>query len=167
MTSRRHRMAVTLLALLVAASLAGCATTSSSSGSRHALYDSNDAMVLDSTDIVVGTVQGESVDGDATVATVVVENTPGNPSLGSNVDADAGTIQVGDEIEVRQQIDEKLRTGTQYLLYLTPTMLPGDAADQYYITGAEAGMYVRDGDVFRRVITDTGDTLSETISISE
>ncbi len=165
MTSRRHGMAVTAIALLAAVSLAGC--TTASSGSRATLYDSNDAMALDSTDIVVGTVQSESVDGDATVATVVVENTPGNPSLGSNVDAEASTIQVGDEIEVRQQIDEKLSTGTQYLLYLTPTMLPGDAAGQYYITGAEAGMYVRDGDVFRRVITDSGDTLSETISISE
>lgn len=165
MTTRWRRVVAAMLASLVAASLAGC--TTSSSGSRHKLYDRTDALVLDSTDIVVGTVQGSGVDGDATVATVEVENTPTNPSLGSNVDADAGTIEVGDVIEVRQQIDEKLATGTQYLLYLTPTMLSGDAADQYYITGAEAGMYARDGDVFRRVVRDSGDTLPETISISE
>jgi len=165
MTTFHKRVGAAGLALLVAASLAGC--TTSSSGSRAKLYDSTDALVLDSTDIVVGTVQGSGVDGDATVATVEVENTPTNPSLGSNVDADAGTIDVGDVIEVRQQTDPKLSTGAQYLLYLTPTMLSGVDAAQYYITGAEAGMYVRDGDVFRRVALDSGDTLPETISISE
>jgi hypothetical protein len=158
-------MMLATLALLVAANLAGCA--SSSSGSRHALYDSDDAMVRDSTDIVVGTVQGSSVDGDATVATIEVENAPTNPSLGSNIDAETETIEVGDVIEVRQQTDPKLSTGSQYLLYLTPTGLSGEAAEQYYITGAVAGMYVREGDVFRRVVPDSGDTVSETISISE
>lgn len=161
----RHGMALAGLALLVASSLAGCAT--SSSGSRHTLYDSNDALVADSSDVVVGTVQSTGTDGDATVATLEVENTPDNPSLGSNIDADVRTVEVGDVIGVRQQTDEKLSAGAQYLLYLTPTMLSGDAADQYYITGAVAGMYVRDGDVFRRVVPDSGDTLSETISISE
>ncbi|MFD4957664.1 hypothetical protein [Microbacterium sp. NPDC058389] len=158
-------MTISTLALLIATSLAGCAT--SSSGSRHALYDSLDSLAADSTDIVVGTVQDSGIDGDATVATIEVENAPTNPSLGSNVDADAGTIEVGDVIEVRQQTDEKLSTGAQYLLYVTPTMLSGDAADQYYITGAVAGMYVRDGDVFQRVVPDSGDTLPETFSISE
>jgi hypothetical protein len=165
MRTGRKRLIAASLALLLTASLAGCTTMSS--GSRHTLYDSTDALVADSSDIVVGTVQSTGVDGDATVATLEVENTPDNSSLGSNIDAEVGSIEVGDVIEVRQQTDPKLSDGAQYLLYVTPTMLSGDAADQFYITGAVAGMYVRDGDEFRRVALDSGDTLPETISISE
>jgi len=68
---------------------------------------------------------------------------------------------------VRQMTDPRLVRGGQYALFLTPTMLSGEAASQYYVTGAEAGIYVRDGDVFRRVATDSGDTLPDTLDIAE
>lgn len=47
---------------------------------------------------------------------------------------------------------------------VSPRMLAGDAATQFCVTGATAGLYARDGDEFRRVKTDTGDTLPETIT---
>jgi len=157
--------AASVLALVAVIGLTACAA--SSSGSRHTLYDGIESIAADSSDIIIGTVRSQGGDGDATVATVEVENTPTSPQLGSNLDVDTGTIEVGDLIEVRQQTDDTLSTGSQYLLYVTPTMLPGDAAGQYSVTGAVAGIYVRDGDEFRRVVTDSGDTLPETISLSD
>jgi hypothetical protein len=40
------------------------------------------------------------------------------------------------------------------------------AADQYFITGAVAGLSVRDGKEFRRLVVDSGDDLSDTIGVS-
>ena len=44
-----------LVAMLLATALAACAGVSGSSGSRHALYESVDALAADSSVIVVGT----------------------------------------------------------------------------------------------------------------
>ena len=165
MTVLRQGIAVSGLALLVVVGLTGCA--SSSSGSRHTLYDSVESIAADSSDIVIGTVQTQGVDGDATVSTVEVEVASTNPQLGANLAGGHGSIEVGDVIEVRQQGDPLLASGDQYLLFVTPTELSGDAADQYYVTGAVAGIYERDGDGDRRAVIDSGDTLPETISIAE
>lgn len=51
-------------------------------------------------------------------------------------------------------------------LWLTPTMLDGDAANDFFVTGSNAGMYLVDGDIARRVATETGDKLPETIEIA-
>lgn len=52
-----------------------------------------------------------------------------------------------------------LRPGSTYLLFVTPTMLAGAAAADFYITGGNAGLYVQDGDAFVRMVPDSGDTL--------
>lgn len=36
---------------------------------------------------------------------------------------------------------ELLTEGEEYLLYLTPSNLPGELASQYYVTGLSAGIY--------------------------
>ena len=162
--------ALVSLSLSLSVALTGC--VSSSSGSRAALYESLDDLARDSTAIVVGTVTGERQDDDAIIATVQIAHTPTNPQLGAEVDADGPPFVVGDVVDVRQMGDSEsssggaplLQAGQEYLLFLTPTMLAGDAADQYYVTGAEAGLYVRENDVFRRVVLDTGDTLPATIA---
>jgi hypothetical protein len=152
---------------VLAAVCALSACMSASSGSRHTLYDSIDALAADSSAIVVGAVALQRTEGDSTISSFVVETSPTNPQLGANIDGGAGSIEPGDVIEVRQMTDPRLVRGGQYALFLTPTMLSGEAASQYYVTGAEAGIYVRDGDVFRRVATDSGDTLPDTLDIAE
>lgn len=156
--------------LVAAVSLAGC-VSSSSSGSRHTLYDDIDDLARDSGAIVVGTVSDQWTAGDVTVSTVVVSNTADNPQLGGNVEGGATPMTEGDTVEVRQMnglpASGALERGTEYLLFLTPSMLPGPDAEQFYITGAEAGLYKRDGSTFRRVVPDSGDELPETISIAD
>jgi hypothetical protein len=161
-----RRRAMSVAGVLAAACLlASC--TSASSGSRHMLYDSIDALAADSSAIVVGAVGLQRTDGDATISSILVETAPTNPQLGAAVEGGASTIEPGDVIDVRQTTDPRLVRGAQYALFLTPTMLPGDAATQYFVTGAVAGIYVRDGDEFRRVVPDSGDTLPETMQIAD
>ncbi|HKP07778.1 MAG TPA: hypothetical protein VJU58_11055 [Microbacterium sp.] len=159
------------LAALMVIMLTACA--SSSSGSRATLYESLEALAADSSVIVIGTVTGQSTvagpsgDSSTTVSTVEVTNAPSNPQLGGNLEGDLVTVAVGDVVEVRQDTGPLLMQGEEYLLFLTPSMLPGDAASDYFITGAVAGLYARNGDEFRRVVLDSGDTLPETFTIAE
>ncbi|WP_345800856.1 hypothetical protein AAIB33_15495 [Microbacterium sp. AZCO] len=155
--------AVGLVAVLLVA-LAGC--TQSSSGSRATLYDGIDALAADSSAIVIGTVTAQHTEDDATVSTVEVDNAPSNPQLAAHLDDPGTPVAVGDAIDVREIGDPLLTVGEEYLLFVTPTMLTGPAASDYYVTGAHAGVYIRDGEVMRRVVTDTGDDLPETISIA-
>lgn len=164
MLAPMKRTAKFLVVVAAAAlALAGCAQ-SSSSGSRHTLYDSIDGLAADSSSIVVGEVTSQSRDGDATISAVEVANAPDNPQLGGNLPEPAEPVTVGETIEVRQDAAPFLESGEQYLLFITPTQLSGDAADQYFITGAVAGLYVREGDEFQRVVTDSGDELPDTIT---
>ena len=153
------------LGVVLAAALAAC-TTTGSSGSRHKLYDSIDALAAESSVIVVGTVTEQRGDTTTTISSVEVSNTPANPQLGAGLDGEHVPVVVGDAVEVRQDVAPFLAPGGEYMLFLTPSMLPGDAASQYFITGAEAGLYQRDGDRFRRVVMDSGDTLPETITVA-
>lgn len=144
--------------------LSGCAP--SSSGSRHTLYDDIDGLAADSSSIVVGTVSEQTAVDDGAVSSVEVTNAPTNPQLGGNLAERGNSIAVGDTVEVRQVAAPFLEVGTEYLLFLTPSMLEGDAATQFYVTGADAGIYIRDGDEFRRVAVNSGDTLPSIISIA-
>lgn len=153
-----------VFALVVLAGLPAC--TSSAVGSRHALYESIDSLAADSSVIVVGTVLEQHGDDGTTVSAIEVINTPANPQLGANIEAEHTAVEVGDVLEVRQDTGPVLTTGDEYLLFLTPNMLPGEAATQFFITGAVAGLYVRDGGEFRRVVMDSDDTLPETITIA-
>ena len=142
--------------------LAGC--SQSSSGSRHTLYDSVESLAADSSSIVVGTVSAQSTEADVTISSVEVTNAPTNPQLGANLADRVAPVAVGETIEVRQMNAPVLKLSEEYLLFLTPTMLPGEPATQYFVTGAVAGLYVREGDEFRRVVPDSGDDLPDTIA---
>jgi hypothetical protein len=80
----------------------------------------------------------------------------------------AEPVSAGDAVAVRQDPSSRplLEKGKEYALWLTPTMLDGDAANDFFITGSNAGMYLVDGDIARRVATETGDNLPETIEIA-
>ena len=96
-----------------------------------------------------------------------VTNTPANPSLGEDLDTETGVVAVGDVIQVREDAGASLlQIGREYLLFLTPSMLPGDMAAQFFITGEVAGAYERDGDQFTRIVTGSGDDLPDTIDIA-
>ena len=168
---KRHAMAV-LIAAVVSVSLAGCAQ-GGESGSRHAPYDSLDSLARDSSVIVVGSVtdQGEELSGGSPppsrISTVEVTNTPTNPSLGENLDTGSGVVAVGDVIQVREDAGASLlQIDREYLLFLTPSMLPGGKAAQFFITGGVAGAYQRDGEQFTRIVTGGGDDLPATIDIA-
>ncbi|MGW9586554.1 hypothetical protein [Microbacterium sp. NPDC055455] len=148
--------------IVVAGLLAGCSQTSS--GSRHTLYDSVESLAADSSSIVVGTVSTQTTEGDATISSVEVTNAPTNPQLGAALVDRPEPAAVGDTVEVRQDLPPVLGLGEEYLLFLTPTMLPGEAGGQYFVTGAVAGLYIRQDDEFRRVVPDSGDTLPDTIT---
>ena len=154
-----------LISCVALLTLTACA--SSSSGSRHALYESIDELAADSSVVVVGTAGAQHADGSTTVSSVEVTNVPANPQLGANLEAGTSSVSVGEVVAVRQEGDSVLSSGEEYLLFLTSSMLPGDAAAQYFVTGAVAGIYQRDGDVFRRVELDSGDQLPETITIAD
>lgn len=166
------RLAPTMLTVaLVSATASGC-VQSGDSGSRHELFDSLDALARESSVIVVGSVTDQREEDSAglhtTVSTVSVTNTPANPSLGENLDAESVPVAVGDVIQVRQDgKPSALHPDQEYLLFLTPTMLPGNEATQFFITGAVAGAYKRDGDQYTRIVTDSGDDLPDTIVIAD
>ncbi|MFE1664943.1 hypothetical protein [Microbacterium sp. P02] len=137
------------------------------------MYESIDDLARDSTAIVVGTVTTQRQSDDAMVSTFQVSNAPTNPQLGGDLDSADVPPVAGDIVEVRQMDSAGsslaaplLEPTREYLLFLTPSMLGGDAATQYYVTGGEAGLYIREGDEFRRMVTDSGDTLPETITMT-
>ena len=158
-------VAVTLLTLQVGC--AGDPVIDGGAGSRAVLYDSIDELASDSTAIVIGKIMHQRTDGDTTVSSLDVLSAPSSPQLGATA-PEAEPVSVGDTVMVRQDPSSRplLETGKEYALWLTPTMLPGEAANEFFITGSTAGMYLVDGDTARRVTTNTGDELPETITIT-
>lgn len=147
-------------------------TTSTLSDSRHTLYDTLEELAADSSAAVVVTVveQHEEAGGDGipiTLSLVEVHESLAATGLAAGLDVEPGSASEGERITVRQlgasSMDETpapiLRQGSTYLLFVTPTMLPGDAADEYYVTGGDAGLYMQDGDAFVRLVPGSGDTL--------
>ena len=62
-----------------------------------------------------------------------------------------------------------LKVGEQYLLYLTPSGLDGEQAEQFYVTGANAGIYAEtsSGDEYRQVQRQEGEDLPLTVTEEE
>lgn len=78
-----------------------------------------------------------------------------------------------------------MKTGSNYLLFLVHSGLSGDLASQYYVTGADAGIYLAaatakakvqtgtateqdiSGGTFNRVNNDSGDNLPATLTVDE
>jgi len=149
----------------------GCssvATDESSAGSRATLYDSIDELAADSTAIISGVVTDQFTEGDTTVSVIPVDNAPFSPQLAANIGMPPSDIQVGDTVRVRQDPSSRplLEIGKEYFLWLTPTMLPGAPASQFFITGSNAGIYISDGETAQRAAPDSGDDLPPTITIA-
>jgi hypothetical protein len=178
------RIAATLAALISASLLVtGCAATTSSEGSRATLYADATALAGDSSAVVEVVVESqESVQEELayTLSTVTVIASVAPQGLAANSNG-VSTIAPEEELVIRQlgpsdQSSDQvpiLETGERYLLFLTPTMLDGDAASQYYVTGASAGIYqaagAEDGEnvSYARVDADSGDTLPATLTTAE
>ena len=122
---------------------------SSDDGEAHAsrvkFYGSLKAITKDSAVVVVGTAGPQTVADDLntgldftltsfTVDTVLKHKDV--PPKGSSVivrQDGSGSVPPSAKL---------LETGKEYLLFLTASGLPGDLASQYYVTGANAGLYV-------------------------
>jgi hypothetical protein len=167
--ARNAAAAMVVVALMLGA--AGCSSSApsdeSSAGSRATLYDSVDELAADSTAIINGVVTDQFTEGDATVSVIPVDNVPFSPQLAANAGTPPSDVQVGDTVQVRQDPSSRplLEIGKEYFLWLTPTMLPGAAASQFFVTGSNAGIYISDGDAARRAAPDSGDDLPATITI--
>ena len=145
----------TLFVGALVTALTGCSSLiSRSDGDAHAsrvkLYDSVASMAQDSSAVLVGTVSSQEVATDIdptthfTLSTITVTNTPKSD----------GSITEGSTVTVRQIGSAEqpapttlMEVGGTYLLYLTPSGLTGELASQFYITGANAGLYQATGDV--------------------
>ncbi|HEV7743172.1 MAG TPA: hypothetical protein VGO65_12225 [Pseudolysinimonas sp.] len=158
------RIAGAVLVLLV---LAGC-STSGSSGSRHELYDSVAGIAADSTLVVVGRVTLQEDDDSpqtTRVSTIEIVERFLPAGLGSDLDIRLPD-KIGDTLQVRQVLEPYLERGQSYLLFLRPSELPGDAAAQFFVTGADAGVYLSQGTDFVHPEFD-GDTLPTTLTAAD
>ena len=163
----------------------GSTTASENRTSRAKIYDSVKAITDDSDLVIVGTVADQKVvqdiddETDFTLSTVKVITTKKG--------------DVGDEtVVVRQTGSTKnqtagaiMKTGSTYLLFLVHSGLSGDLTSQYYVTGADAGIYLActtakakaqtgsateqdiSGETFNRVNCNSGDDLHATLTVDE
>lgn len=171
----RGAMAASSVASLLV--VTGCTGSSHNSSdgefSRANYYHSSLQLLNDSSAAVVGTVTSQRVVADITpdtpftISTVQVAEVHKGKATG---------ILPGSTIEVRETgtVDgmpsvKYLTTGETYLLYLTKSGLPGALAEQYYITGADVGSYVKvaGGQDFQQLNSDPGDNLPSKVSESD
>ena len=167
------------------AQTSGNATTSKGEISRVKMYDSVKAITDDSDLVVVGTVADQKVvqdidnETDFTLSTVKVITT-------KKGDAGDETVVVRQTGSTKNQTaGAMMETGSTYLLFLVHSGLAGDLASQYYVTGADAGIYLApatakakaqtgtateqdiSGETFNRVNSDSGDNLPATLTVDE
>lgn len=150
-TSWSSRAFITAVTLAAASGCGSGGVSDSTQGSgsdmsRVRLYSNVAELAADSKLVVEGTATGQSVadDVDPTTDFTLSEVTIVKVLRGAN------NIKVGNSIVVRQMGSGKqtppvpiLVPGQVYLLYLTPSGLDGPLSSQYYITGANAGIYVQ------------------------
>ncbi|CAH0222851.1 hypothetical protein SRABI76_02554 [Microbacterium oxydans] len=176
------------LAALFSASLVMTActpTTTSIEESRHTLYSDVAGLAADSEAVVDVVVDSQEIVQEAmpyTLSTVTVIAPLQPTGLAANADA-AATVTPEQQIVIRQlgsSAEETvpaplLEVGGRYLLFVTSTQLPGDAASQFYVTGGSAGLYrtesaseARGSDVsYARVDVESGDSLPLTLRTAE
>lgn len=166
----RRRLFAWSLAATATPLLASCSGTSAEGHlSREKIYPDVSAMAKDSDLIVIGTVVANrvaaDVDGvtDFTLATVRVDEV-----IGSRKTAPGLSVVVRQTGSARQAaVVPLLVEGKSYLLYLTLSGLPGELSTQFYVTGANAGVYIGDGgDVYQQVQKQEGESLPKTIKKS-
>jgi hypothetical protein len=190
------RSAFAVVAIGAAVSLAGCASPEEPAvvrgvdGSRHEIYDSVDGLVQDSSAVVtVEVLSQERGELDApegvlatplTISTVRVLELAEPDELAETLPGGESTVAVGDELVVRQLGDAEMEStpapimeiGGSYLLFLTPTGLPGEAADEFYVTGAVAGLFEpsssgRGGETGYTSLSHDGDDLPSDITLGD
>lgn len=139
------------------------------SGSRAFIYESLDELVGSSDLIIEATIGGTSRPGggdDPTgvVADVVTQYLPedlGTAPVDDAHPSDPLSTLTTSTVEVLQYgagspgQPPRLEDGETYLLFLNRSMLRGDLADAFFVTGAVAGIYTAGpGGVFERVSTE-------------
>lgn len=149
--------AVAIAAIAMACSLAGCAPVTApgdASVSRVQLYSSLQELTEDSDIVVVGSVTSQEVvqDIDAgtdfTISTVLVTDVVHSvDSLASGSTAEVRQIGSGSQ----PAPTPLLSTDGTYLLYLTASGLDAPLDAQFYITGANAGVYRSSTDSARAI----------------
>ena len=198
MKATMARLVVTSMILAAAVTgVAGCGDASTAVPPRHGiaesdmtihfsrtkLYSSMQELVDDTPLIVTGTVGNTRVDKDVDGRSHVTLH---DVEIMNVVKGDA---QPGETIVLRQTGKDDpsiLKDSETALLFLLPSGLPGDLADQFFPKGVYAGIYMpddgndlavlsssaednasADGVDFSRLITDSGDDLPETISLGD
>lgn len=151
--------------------------SSTSMGSRVKLYRSLDELVRDSSAVLTGTVVAEQplTDDSGYSRWVLRVGKAYSPKgLGDGVGGAAPMPEAGTDVSVRHfagggvvtSVGQPLAVGQRYLLFLSPTGIPGASANQFFITGAGAGTYLAEGDEYRRARAD-GDTLPATLTAGD
>lgn len=176
MKNRSRFFAVLVGALLVTGALAACTPGATTvEGSRHELFDSLASLSAASSLVAVVKVGDASVSDGRIRETVyrgTVQSTYQPKDLATALSV--GPSAPAEEVFVRQvgvQGDAApypfLRSGDVYLLFLTPTMLDGDASKQFYITGGSAGIYAEQDGKFVHGPFDEGDSLPRTLTAED
>lgn len=164
---------------LVATSLAvtGCSSGTSIEASRATLYSDVASIAADSSAAVEVEVQSQEVvqeDIPYTLSTVTVV-TPFQPKGLASALSSKSDLASADMLVIRQlgSTEEQsvpapiLEVGQRYLLFLTPSMMKGEAAAQFYVTGGSAGIYRSENGSFTHVKSEDADTLPATLTTAE
>ena len=137
------RVPLLAASIALAASVASCVPhdeTSHLAAGRAKTYSSLGELEADSAVIVIGTVTEQGVVKDVevsldnTLSTVEVQSARKSEVPSRIVVRQTGSTIQGAPVPI-------LESGGQYLLYLVPSGLEGDAADQFYVTGLDDGIY--------------------------
>ena len=189
----RKSTLVAAMAIFAAVGLGACSTPGNvqMDGARSELYDSIEGLAADSSLIAVVEVESHEVLSPAsdrgipyTLSKVSVISTFAPEALAGELpkSASANTHTAGSELVVRQMGTTEVKTpapllsvGRHYLLFLTPSMLEGDSASQFYVTGGSAGVFDAPDDVatrrgdseFTHGPFEEGDTLPDTLSTKD
>ncbi|MEY2848617.1 MAG: hypothetical protein RI885_1282 [Actinomycetota bacterium] len=150
-----------VVVMVCAIVLSGCAPGATmSSGSRVKLYANVSDLARDSSLVVEVTVSQQDEHAETTSSSAhttslaKVDATFSPPGLSDRAKEDFSAAPT--EVVVRQltpgagKLDSSggpiLREGGRYLLFLVPSGVPGEGADQFYITGGTAGLFAAEDD---------------------
>lgn len=145
----------------------------STSGMRATLYSSVEELAADSGAIVTGTVVSQQPGADGSVVSDLEVTASYRPAeLGANLRGGPVPIPEGAIVKVTtfggvtSVGSTDVTSGKQYLMFLTPTDLPGATQDEFFITGVTAGLYSADGARFVKAPSE-GDRLPEVLTVEE
>lgn len=164
--------ACVVTSVLTSSVLAGCvASNEEVSMTRVRSYSSAEEMGKDSNLVAVVEIKGARVERDVdevtdfTLLEAQVVKIKGNSSGGTVIIRQLGSDRQTPPVPL-------MKRGEKYLVFLTLSGLPGELGKQYYITGANAGLYrqesaqvSKDASKFERVVTATADRLPSSVGL--